>query len=222
MLSKHSNPARVRVELNGTDVTSSFAVRADGRFVGLVSPHRRQTDHPRFARAQGADHADEPRDRRTGLQRAAAGPVLLPDAAVRARTVDRRAVRTVVSYRYRTLTGAFQAYDGECSPANQIAKTTDQGVTVPYIVRVERGTMNRGIYELAVLTDPAMPWAPWASQASWNHKVYWLVGGGTAPWRAGRSSSAVVDMALSRGSSSRTRRSTSAARTPTTGSPASR
>ena len=37
MLSKHSNPARVRVELNGTDVTSSFAVRADGRFVGLVT-----------------------------------------------------------------------------------------------------------------------------------------------------------------------------------------
>jgi len=31
------SPARVRVELNGQDVTSSFAVRADGRFLGLVS-----------------------------------------------------------------------------------------------------------------------------------------------------------------------------------------
>jgi hypothetical protein len=36
-LSKHANPARVRVELNGTDVTSAFAVRDDGRFVGLVT-----------------------------------------------------------------------------------------------------------------------------------------------------------------------------------------
>ena len=71
---------------------------------------------------------------------------------------------------------------------------------MPYIVRVERGTMNRGIYELAVLADPAKPWTPWASQAGWNHKVYWLFGGGTAPWRTQAGpSSAVVDMALSRG-----------------------
>ncbi len=30
------SPAGVRVDLNGSDVTSSFAVRADGRFLGLV------------------------------------------------------------------------------------------------------------------------------------------------------------------------------------------
>jgi hypothetical protein len=36
-LSKHANPARVRVDPNGTDVTSAFAVRSDGRFVGLVT-----------------------------------------------------------------------------------------------------------------------------------------------------------------------------------------
>jgi hypothetical protein len=30
----------------------------------------------------------------------------------------------------------------------------DDGLTVPYIVRVERGTMNRGIYDIAVLFDP--------------------------------------------------------------------
>jgi hypothetical protein len=37
VLPDHLSPARVRVDLNGQDVTSSFAVRADGRFVGLVS-----------------------------------------------------------------------------------------------------------------------------------------------------------------------------------------
>mgnify|MGYP003694656265 CR=1 FL=1 len=31
------------------------------------------------------------------------------------------------------------------------------GVTVPYIVRVERGTLNRGIYDIAVLFDPTKP-----------------------------------------------------------------
>src|SRR2546421_3882518 len=30
------SPSRVRVQLNGQDVTSSFAVRSDGRFIGLV------------------------------------------------------------------------------------------------------------------------------------------------------------------------------------------
>ena len=44
MLSKHSNPARVRVELNGTDVTSSFAVRADGQLRrARHGPHRGPT-----------------------------------------------------------------------------------------------------------------------------------------------------------------------------------
>ena len=54
---------------------------------------REHTDRPRVARAQGADHADQPRDRRTGLQRAPAGPVLLPDTALRARTVGRSAMQ---------------------------------------------------------------------------------------------------------------------------------
>ena len=35
--------------------------------------------------------------------------------------------------------------------------TTTAGLTVPYIVRVERGTMNRGIYDIAVLFDPTKP-----------------------------------------------------------------
>ena len=33
----------------------------------------------------------------------------------------------------------------------------DDGRTVPYIVRVERGTINRGIYDIAVLFDPTKP-----------------------------------------------------------------
>ena len=32
-------------------------------------------------------------------------------------------------------------------------------MTVDYIVRVERGTMNRGIFDLAVLFDPTRPWS---------------------------------------------------------------
>ena len=40
------------------------------------------------------------------------------------------------------------------TPADLAMTTTTTGLTVPYIVRVERGTINRGIYDIAVLFDP--------------------------------------------------------------------
>jgi hypothetical protein len=57
--------------------------------------------------------------------------------------------------------------------------TTDTGIAVPFIVRVERGTMNRGIYDIAVLFDPNRPWTATAPQAGWNNKVYYNFGAST-------------------------------------------
>ena len=53
------------------------------------------------------------------------------------------------------------------------------GLTVPYIVRVERGTMNRGIYDIAVLFDPSKPWTALAPQPQWNGKVVYTFGAST-------------------------------------------
>ncbi len=50
---------------------------------------------------------------------------------------------------------------------------------MPYIVRVERGTINRGIYDIAVLFDPAKPWSALAPQAQWNGKVVYSFGAST-------------------------------------------
>jgi hypothetical protein len=55
----------------------------------------------------------------------------------------------------------------------------DDGLTVPYVVRVERGTLNRGIYDIAVLFDPTQPWTPLAPQAQWNGKVVYSFGAST-------------------------------------------
>lgn len=57
--------------------------------------------------------------------------------------------------------------------------TTDQGLAVPFIVRVERGTMNRGIYDMVVLFDPAQAWTALAPQAQWNGKIYYSFGSST-------------------------------------------
>jgi hypothetical protein len=74
----------------------------------------------------------------------------------------------------------FKSYDpAAAAPADLATTTTDAGVTVPFIVRVERGTMNRGIYDLAVLVDPKKPWEATAPQAQWNGKVYYQFGSST-------------------------------------------
>lgn len=73
---------------------------------------------------------------------------------------------------------------------------------MPYIVRRERGVINRAVYDVAVLFDPADPiWEPWDRQAGWNGKVHWLFGGGCRPtYRQGFTPVGVLhDRALSRG-----------------------
>src|SRR5882724_5246458 len=48
----------------------------------------------------------------------------------------------------------FKPYNPASPPPADLATTTSTaGLTVPYIVRVERGTINRGIYDIAVLFD---------------------------------------------------------------------
>ena len=69
----------------------------------------------------------------------------------------------------------FKPYTPGSTPADLAMTTTTTGLTVPYIVRVERGTMNRGIYDIAVLFDPAKPWTALAPQAQWNGKVVYTL-----------------------------------------------
>src|SRR5688500_2602341 len=95
----------------------------------------------------------------------------------------------------------FKQYAGG-TPVDMATTTTDTGLTVPYIVRVERGTMNRGIFDLAVLFDPTKPWDAVAPQAQWNGKVLYQFGASTGqPRRQSRSSSnwTSQEFALSRG-----------------------
>lgn len=65
------------------------------------------------------------------------------------------------------------------TPADMATVTTDAGLARPFIVRLERGTLNRGIYDIAVLFDPAQPWTATAPQAAWNGKVYYSFGAST-------------------------------------------
>jgi hypothetical protein len=72
----------------------------------------------------------------------------------------------------------FQPFTIGSTPADLATTTTPAG-TVPYIVRVERGTLNRGIYDIAVLFDTTKPWTATAPQAQWNGKVVYSFGAST-------------------------------------------
>jgi uncharacterized tannase-like protein DUF6351 len=100
--------------------------------------------------------------------------------------------------------GCFKPFDPTATaPADLAMTTTDAGVTLPYIVRVERGTLDRGIYDIAVLFDPTQPaWTPTAPQTAWNHKLLYVFGPATGQPRLQLRSSQVwasQDEALKRG-----------------------
>ncbi|QHJ01158.1 hypothetical protein GT347_26120 [Xylophilus rhododendri] len=74
----------------------------------------------------------------------------------------------------------FRPYDPARPPADLAQVTGEGGVKRPYVVRVERGVINRGIYEVVVLVDPALPGiARGERPARWGGKVFYLLGAGT-------------------------------------------
>jgi hypothetical protein len=95
----------------------------------------------------------------------------------------------------------FKPYTPGTTPADLATTTTTHGLTVPYIVRVERGTLNRGIYDVAVLFDPSKPWSALAPQPQWNGKIVHTFGASTGHTRLqNRSTQNWADhQALSRG-----------------------
>ena len=65
-------------------------------------------------------------------------------------------------------------------PADVAMTTTLTGATVPFVVRVETGPMNRGIYQNVILHDPTREPAPtpFTPPAGWNRRLIALHGAG--------------------------------------------
>lgn len=82
---------------------------------------------------------------------------------------------TRVSYMYRsTAGGALKPMPSTTSLPSDVAVTTSlEGVTVPFVVRIETGTLNRGIYQNAILHDPTTEPAPrpLAPPKGWNKRL---------------------------------------------------
>jgi hypothetical protein len=199
----------VRVRLNGRDVTGRFAVRPNGRYQGLVDGLRVGRNDLRVTAGRYGGGAGITLTNHAIGGPLFAGPQVQPwDCALQPAQTGLGAPQdaqcntpTVFSYVYRsTAGGGFRPYDPAAPPADVATTTTDAGVTVPFVVRVETGVQDRGIYRTAVLFDPARPWSPWAPQSGWNRKVVWPFGGGSNPQHVTAAPQGVLDeLALSRG-----------------------
>lgn len=195
---------RVRVVSRGRDVTDAFVEQPDGSLLGLVDRLRpgrntitawergrpaslRVTNHditgPVFAgRQQVPFHCQTTS---FGLE-----PAAQPDCSA----------PTKVRYQYRTTAGRFAPLADPTDRPADLATATVDGRQVPYVVRLERGTIDRAVYELAALYDGTEP-SPTAPEAGWNGKLVYTFGGGcNGGYRQGSGSGGVVDdLFLSRG-----------------------
>jgi hypothetical protein len=85
-----------------------------------------------------------------------------------------------IEYFYRASNNTFKPLTDPTGPrpADLVTTKTNDGKTVPYIVRVDSGTINRSIYRIAVLDDPKPESGRWIPGAGWNHKLAVSFGGG--------------------------------------------
>jgi len=190
------DPANLNVHVDGADVTASFRPSAlDGTLVGLVAglplgdteitaqvdgePAASLviTNYPITGPIISGPH-EEPFLCQTETFELATGETL------GAPLDESCSIATRVDYVYLSATdGEFKAYppmsEGSAAADEVATTTTLDGATVPFVVRVQTGTVNRAIYQSAMLHDPAAPAPdPWTRSAGWNGKLVYTHGGG--------------------------------------------
>ncbi|NUZ07829.1 DUF6351 family protein [Piscinibacter koreensis] len=190
----------VVVTLNGSDVSTSFQKAADGRTsTGLVTGMKlgentvevreagatgrrlaslTLTNHPLqgpvlYAPQEGSFHCQTHQFTvYPGGPRLSEAPSTDPNCVVPTR------IDWVYHDRTRAGTAVWQKYDPAAPPPSVETTTLQDGRQVPYIVRVETGVINRGIYQIAMLANPATDTAPSPLKAPsyWNGKLVYPFG----------------------------------------------
>ncbi len=201
-LPRNVSPASVRVALNGSDITSQFAKRPDGSYEGLVTGLQLGANSL-TAEAPGRSSQVMIVNHPNGGP-VFSGPQVQPWVCANPAATDSQCdAPTTYKYKYKNaLTGQLESYDPSNPPqSSSIASvTTDNGQTVPYIVRVETGYQDRDQYQIAVLFQPGQPWAAWAPQPQFDHKLLITHGASCGIERESGSAPSVTDeTALSKG-----------------------
>src|SRR5262245_4140987 len=212
----HVHASSMRVKLNGTNITRTFvADNGANTLTGLVTGMRLGHNHLEVdakRKGHGGAKADivltnypiegpvfsgpheKPFFCQTHQFNLPAGLGTLTTTEI----TDPCHVPTRVDYIYRTnaTPSALAQW-----PAGATAYPPNMAMTAtgkPYIVRIETGTVNRAIYQIAMLHDPiAQPAAPsWRNRSpNWNGRLVFNFGGGCPSgwYRQGANTGGVTD-----------------------------
>lgn len=180
----------VRITLNSVDVTSDFVAQGGRTLVGLVTGLR---DGVNVLRAQRSGRFDRSAAARlVVVNHPITGPVFSGPQqkpfycettafGLAAATPPECSAPTQVSYEYMSTSGAYKPWPNAGPPStpypSDLATTTVDGRSVPYIVRLEQGTIDRGVYQIAALYDGRDP-SPDTPDDSWNGRLVYTFGGG--------------------------------------------
>ena len=202
----------LRITAGAADVTSSFSEVAPGVLRGLVTGLR--IGATRLVARLNGNGRGEPSGRSAAVvvtNHPLAGPIFsgahqtpfyceTVAAGLGPSTDDDCSAPTQVVYRYRRTNGAFATLADPASRPADLAFVTVGGTSVPFIVRLERGVIDRGIYEIAALADGAAP-SPLGAETGWNEKVVMTFGGGcNVGYHQGNATAGVLNAdALARG-----------------------
>lgn len=161
------------IQLKGSDVSKAFAATPSGLLVGLLTGLDAGANTISARAGTGAASSLTVINHRSG------GPVFAGPQSefwtCQQGALDAQCNQAPV-YRwfYRSTDASkptLQPYD-PAAPASDVATTTtDQGVTVPFIVREETGYVDRDQYKIAVLYQPGKPWTAASPQLQFNRKV---------------------------------------------------
>tara|TARA_R110002110_G_scaffold362241_1_gene572051 strand:+ start:132443 stop:134737 length:2295 start_codon:yes stop_codon:yes gene_type:complete len=183
-------PEQVKIELQGTDVTSGFSVNEQGdQIEGVVSGLAVGSNMLTVSASDGSVNAASVEL----VNHPATGPIFsgpqqtpffcatdrhLSDLELGPVQDENCSVATVISYKYMTEDGSWADYTpGQERPADMASTTTTDGNTVDFIVRWERGSLNRFLYSIAMLA-PAATETP--DLSAWNERLIYYFQGGVA------------------------------------------
>jgi hypothetical protein len=224
LVETNASPEKFIATLNGQDISKSFRPgKAKGSLIARVDGLKTGKNTLEIKSAKGSAKLELTNYPVTGP--VFSGPHQKPfvcqteQAGLGVALDEECSVKTVVTYAYKSsepppaaagrgrggapagLPAGFKAFDSSAArPSDMATTTTLDGKSVDYIVRRERGTINRAIYEITMLADAKSTPDPWTRSDGWNGRLVYSFGGGCAAgYRQGLPGGALNDEMLSKG-----------------------
>ena len=179
--------ANIQVLLNDRDISSEFNPSTDAHSLqGLVEG---LDDGANTLLAM--DIAGSARSQITLLNHPITGPIIsgppiepfvctTQDNGLGEALDDACTAVTQVRYFYNNDEGEFREIVDITAPYPADMRNLEiaAAAPIPFLVRVESGTINRSIYHLAVLDNPQKTYGEWDPVSSWNERLLFSFGGG--------------------------------------------